>query len=302
MIESLYAVIVNWNLKDDTLACVESLVAAGALLKHIIVVDNGSSDGSPQALRERFGTVLSLLEGRENLGFARGNNIGIQYALDHAARWILLLNNDTHVARTFLTELAQVVDQDQHFSILAPLILYHDFPDRIWYLGDRLIPGLLFTHSLCRGQKDNRYLPTLLPVDFITGCAMLVKREVFERVGLFDPALFMYGEDVDFCWRARVAGFHLAVAPRAKMWHKVSTSSNRDRQSSRFLRTRNQNRFYRINSRGVQVPLMLALSGLRAFALALADLVHGRRTLIAPLFRGWIQGWWNTGNNGTGCL
>jgi GT2 family glycosyltransferase len=291
MLPSLYAIVVNWNLQQDTVICLESLIAAGVPVERIIVVDNGSTDGSVGVLRERFGASLPLIESRENLGFARGNNLGLGYALDHGAHWILLVNNDTHVAPTFLSELTWAVESGEQFAIYSPLILYHDSPNRIWYLGDRLVPGLLFTYSLSRNQNDCAEWPALLPVDFVTGCGMLIRRQVFEKVGLFDPQLFMYAEDVDFCWRARQAGFRLAAAPRAKMWHKVATSSNRDRPMSRYLRMRNQNRFYRVYARGLQLPVMCGLSALRAAFIALTDLARGRQALIRPLARGWIDGW-----------
>jgi GT2 family glycosyltransferase len=88
-----------------------------------------------------------------------------------------------------------------------------------------------------------------------------------------------------------MAGFRLAVATQAKMWHKVSTSSNRDQPASRYLRIRNQIRFYRTYSRGLQLPVMLAFTCLRALRIALGDLTHGRVSLINPLIRGWIHGW-----------
>lgn len=297
MLPSLFAVVVNWNLKQDTINCVESCVGAGKVLKQIIVVDNGSTDGSVSALRARFGPSLTLIECQENLGFARGNNLGIQYALDHGANWVLLLNNDAYVAPTFLSEMENSVKRDEGLSIIAPVILYHDFPERIWYFGDRLIPGLLATYSLYRGQFYHAQFPPLVSVDFVNGCGMLVKSEVFKRIGFFDTAYFMYGEEVDFCWRARTMGFRLAVATQAKMWHKISASSNRDRPASRYLRIRNQIRFYRTYSRGFQLPLMFAFTCLRALYIALGDLTHGRLSLINPLIRGWIHGWINHKKN-----
>jgi len=293
VIESLYTVIVNWNLKEDTLTCIDSLFAAGAVTGQIIVVDNGSSDGSVSALKERFGSSVHIIQNQQNLGFAAASNLGIQYALDQGARWILLLNNDTYVALTFLTELARVVQSDARLSILGPVILYHDFPDRIWYFGDRLLPGLLATHSLYRGRVYQEQFPFLVPVDFVNGCGMLVKREVFQRVGFFDSAYFMYGEEVDWCWRARQAGFRPVVATRARMWHKVSTSANRDQKMARYLRIRNQIRFYRSYARGAQLFLMFVFTGLRALWLMVDDLVHGRVSLLRPLIQGWLYGWLN---------
>jgi len=291
VVDSLYSVIVNWNLKDDTLACVESLLAAGATPGQIIVVDNGSSDDSVAALQARFSSSLQLIQSDQNLGFAGGNNLGIQRALDQGAKWILLINNDTYVAPTFLHEMENAVKSAEGLGIIGAVILYHDFPERIWYFGDRLIPGLLATKSLYHGQIYQDQFPSLVPVDFVSGCGMLVNSEVFKRIGFFDITYFMYGEEVDLCWRARTAGFRLAVATQAKMWHKVSASSNRDQSTSRYLRIRNQIRFYRTYSRGLQLLVMIVFTWLRALYIMVGDLTHGRISLINPLIRGWIHGW-----------
>jgi GT2 family glycosyltransferase len=293
LIESLYSVIVNWNLKEDTLICVDLLFKAGAAPGQIIVVDNGSSDGSVAALQERFGSSVHLIQSGKNLGFAVGNNLGIQQALDLGAKWILMLNNDAYVAPAFLTEMQNAILRDEKLGIIGPVILYHDSPDRIWYFGDRLIPGSLATISLQRGHMYDEQFPALVPVDFVSGCSMLVKSDIFRKIGLFDPAYFMYGEEVDFCWRARKAGFRPAVATQAKVWHKVSMSANRDRPTSRYLRICNQIRFYRTYSRGLQLPMMFVFSGLRTLCIALSDLIHGRLILINPLIRGWLHGWLN---------
>jgi GT2 family glycosyltransferase len=125
---------------------------------------------------------------------------------------------------------------------------------------------------------------------------MLVKSDVFSQIGLLDVAYYMYGEEVDFCWRARKAGFRPAVATQAKMWHKVSTSSNRDRPASRYLRIRNQIRFYRTYARGLQYAAMFAFTCLRVLYIAVGDLKHGYVSLINPLLRGWIDGWMNQKN------
>jgi len=292
-IRSLYAVVVNWNLRIETVACVESLLTTGVAVDQIIVVDNGSSDDSVSVLRERFGPDLLLIVSSRNLGFAGGANLGIEFALERGAGWVLLLNNDTRVAPTFLAEMENAAVADNQFAILAPLILYQDVPDRIWYAGDRLIPGVLVTYSLRRQQKDHGKLPLLMPVDFVSGCAMLVRRDVFEKVGLFDRTLFMYGEDVDFCWRARLAGFRLVCATHAKMWHKVSVSSNHDKPRMRYWRIKNQIRFYRAYARGLQVPLMMGFTLLRALWIGLGDAWHGQPSLIKPLVQGLIQGWLN---------
>ena len=291
MIESLYAVTVNWNLKQDTLECVASLLAAGVPAGHVIVTDNGSTDGSTPALREQFGDAVHIIESGENLGFGGGCNRGIEYALDQGAEWIFLLNNDTVVAPTMFAEWSRVVQANPDYAIIGPLILEYQAPDRIWYLGDRLIPTSLITYSIARGQSDTSRFPEIIPVDFVCGCGMFVRRAVFERIGTFDPGFFMYAEEVDLCWRARAAGFRLGCATRAKMWHKISVSADRDRPMTRYLRIRNQILFYRRYARRRQVPLLFAFTLLRSLRIAAGDLTHRQPALIAHLVRGWVDGW-----------
>ena len=293
MIPTTYCVVVNYNLKDDTIACVQSLFDASAEPSKVIVVDNGSTDGSVQCLKERFGSAVNVISTEKNLGFSGGYNLGIQNALELGANWVLIINNDTLVTKDFLSELGNAIGSQPQYDIFGPLIFYYNSPQRIWYLGDRLIPGLLITHSLYRGQKERAHYPPFFSVDFITGCAMLIKREVFEKIGYFDVNLFMYGEDVDFCWRARKAGFKLAVIPSARMWHKVSASASRDQYKSRYLRTRNQSRFYRVYSRRLQIPFMWVFSLLKVTSIGFFDIVYRRPTLITPLVMGWIDGWLN---------
>ncbi len=259
----------------------------------MIVVDNGSTDGSVDALRKQFRAKIQIIESKQNLGFSGGNNLGIQQALRENAEWILLINNDTQVAPTFLSELEKVADNYKEFGIIGPLILYTNQQNTIWYLGDRIVPGTLVTYSLYRGKVEQPTYPEVLAVDFITGCAMLVNRKVFESIGLMDTTLFMYGEDVDFCWRARRAGFKFAAAPRARMWHKVSTSAAREKEIHRYLRTRNQNRFYRKYSRRLQIPIMLGFSLLQLARRIGSDLLNLQPELVTPLVRGWIDGWFN---------
>jgi GT2 family glycosyltransferase len=285
----IVTVMVNWNLKDDTIACVRSLLAAGG--GRVVVVDNGSTDGSVGALREAFGAAVTLVESGENLGFTGGVNLGVGRALGMGAAWVLLVNNDTVVADDFFAALSAGMAAAPEFDLYAPSIFYFDAPGRLWFFGDRLIAGTLFTRGLYRNAELPAGLPPAVAVDFVCGCGMLARREVFERAGGFDTSLFMYGEEVDFCWRARLAGFRMAVVPAAKMWHKVSSSAGKDKPRYRYLRVRNQAWFYRRYSRGAQVLLMGAGGSLKAALTGLADLARGDWGLIPPLLRGWRDGW-----------
>jgi len=288
----LAIVIVNWNLRDDTLACIDSVLEAGAKPDQIILVDNASEDGSVPAARARFGIALDILETGANLGYAGGNNAGIQRALDRQAEWILLLNNDTVISPNVLSELARAVQKAPKYGILAPLIFYYDAPEKIWFLGHRLLPGTLITHPVGPRKIPLLGLPPIMDVDFLAGCGVMIRREVFERVGLLDENMFMYAEEVDFFWRARLSGYRAACVTTAHMWHKVSLSANRDQPKTRHLRVRNQIWFYRRYARGIQQLLMWLFSLARAMVISITDLFQHQTELLSPLWRGWWKGWY----------
>ncbi len=287
----LFIIIVNWNLKNDTSACIQSLIQAGADLPQIVVVDNGSNDGSVDYLREQFGNTLQILALENNLGFAAGTNLGIRAAMQQGAEWLLLINNDTWVAADFFEKLFEAIKSHPDVSAFGPAIYYASDSAVIWYLGDRLIPGTMLTVNRFRGKLLPAHLPATVPVDFLSGCAMLVKRGAFEDAGLLDASLFMYGEEVDWCWRARRAGHRLAAVPTAAMWHKISTSSNRVSIKARSLRIRNQIWVYRRHGNIAQRMLLAVFSFFRVLILSGKDLITGQQELSRSDWQGWADGW-----------
>ena len=291
MLANLMSVIVNWNLKSDTLECINSLIIAGFDPEDIILVDNGSSDGSVPAFKRQFGNRLQLIKNTRNLGYAYASNQGIKYALKHEAEWIFLLNNDALVSADIIERFDTTVKNEPQYSLLSPVIFYHAEPDRIWFLGDHFIPGTLFTRDPYRNKEYNHNFPEIIPVDFVNGCGMLVNHKVFKKIGLFDTRLIMYGEEVDFCWRAHQAGFQMATSTKAHMWHKISLSAKQDRPRARYLKIRNQIIFYRRYAFGIKLSIMFILSALRCGYLILMDILNYRFRLIKPLVLGWCDGW-----------
>jgi len=291
MFTDLSIIVVNWNLKDDTLECIASLLKAGASLSQIIIVDNGSTDGSILALRNQYQNSLFIIDALENLGYAAGVNLGIEYALSQDYKWLLLLNNDTIVAVDFIKEMHKAALTCNEYSILAPIILYHSNPSKIWFLGDRLIGKTLLTNKSYKNSNIDQSLPQLIPTDFTNGCAMMVSRSVFEKIGLFDATLFMYGEEVDFCWRARLAGFRFACFTAAHIWHKISKSSKSTQPFSRYLRIRNQIIYYRRYSPNAQLMILFIFTLLRTIRICISDLLRWELDLIQPSVWGWLSGW-----------
>lgn len=292
MLESTYIVIVNWNLAQDTIECIDSLIAARLPENQIIVVDNGSVDNSVLSIQARYSGRIRLIENDTNLGYAAASNQGIDSAMALGADWVLLLNNDTVVAENVFDKLINYVQNQEAFALFSPIIYYYDEPKTIWYAGDQQILGTLITRREHVGKPNVPPLPEFYPVDFLSGCALLVRRDVFEKIGRLDPGYVMYGEEIDFCWRARQAGYRLACITTAEIWHKVSRSANRVKPQTRYLRIRNQIRFYRRYSQGLQFPLMVIFSTLRTLGLIVGDIIAGRLELLPPLARGWFDGWW----------
>jgi GT2 family glycosyltransferase len=172
-------------------------------------------------LKTTFPT-LTLLQIKENCGYAGGVNVGIQYALDKGATWILLLNNDTVVDPQFLSAFSRKIEKNPNVGILGgwPIRFYK--PDKLDHLGGVWDEKKGKFTLVGLGEKLDFQLEEDL--DYICGCSSLIRREVFEKIGLFEPSFFCYWEEADFCMRAKRAGFALDVCPEAKLWHKVAAS------------------------------------------------------------------------------
>jgi GT2 family glycosyltransferase len=220
-----FAVILNWNRKDDTLACLESVMAMEPSPSQVILVDNASTDGTVQAVEVRFPEVRVLVN-EENVGFAAGMNVGLQAALDAGAAYLLILNNDTLVAPDMLGMLLATARGDERIGMVVPKIYYANPPDRVWYAGAtrrRWLPGFSFPGY---GKRDASRYDRRHDVDYATGCGVLVRHQVLRQVGVFDEStFFMYHEDLDLSERVRRAGYRIVYTPQAQMWHKESAST-----------------------------------------------------------------------------
>ncbi len=293
MNQRIFFVILNWNLANDTIECVRSLLQAGVSQENIIIVDNGSTDDSVKKLKKEFDKGVHFILHGSNKGFAGGNNLGIKYALELNAEWVFLLNNDTIVDSNFLIELHDTLKQKNQYHVIAPIIFYANNPDVIWSMGDRLIPGTLFTLQLLRNKKVPDKLPRFIEVDFVTGCGLLINHRVFEEIGYLDERFFMYGEDAEFCWRVKTKGFQIAVATNVKIWHKVA-QSNTQQEQTLIWRIRNQIWFYRMSANKLQLMLMIIGSSLRISGMVFCNMLHGRKHLNTAIISGWKEGWFGT--------
>ncbi len=214
-------ILVNWNGKNDTLECLTSLSKCTYEKLVITVVDNGSTDESVAAIRAAFPKTVIFAE-KENLGFAGGNNVAIQWALTKSFDWILLLNNDTTVAPNFLEEFLRTARLFPSAKIFgAKLLRYHD-RCTIDHLGGQWNPDRADFESLHAGEID--HVIESEPVDYVCGAALFMHRSVPDTIGYLEPNFFLFWEETDFCCRARRKGFEVRTSPEAKVWHKVSAS------------------------------------------------------------------------------
>jgi GT2 family glycosyltransferase len=218
-------VVLSWNRREDTLACLRSLAAVQDPELLTILVDNGSADGSEEAVRAGFPGV-EVVQNGANLGFADGNNAGIRLALERGAAYVLVLNNDVEVDPGFVRALVEEAERRPEAGALCSKILFAEPSDLIWFAGATFDPRSGY-NGRQRGyrERDDGRFDEVVETDRACGAAMLVPRRVLEEVGLFDGTLFCYSEDTDWSLRARAAGYRQYVVPRSRVWHKVSASS-----------------------------------------------------------------------------
>ena len=217
-------IIVNWNGKDVTLECLESLKKVDYQPLKVYVVDNASSDDSVKEISDKHPWV-KIIQSDKNRLFAGGNNFGWQHAKKDDPEYLLFLNNDTEVERNFLIHLIKGIQRDSQIGMVGPKIYRYDKPDLIWSAGGYInfFKGKTAHYGL--RQIDNGQWDSKREVDYLTGCAQLVRAELFDKLGGFDEGYKMYAEDVDLCYRLKKMGNKNIYIPESKIWHKISSSS-----------------------------------------------------------------------------
>ncbi|MEM4898497.1 MAG: glycosyltransferase family 2 protein [Pyrobaculum sp.] len=194
---------------------------------------------------------LIIIKQQRNRGYAGGCNAGIKFALKHLKpKYILLLNNDTVVSEDFLVKLVRAAESHEKIGIVGPKIYYYDYGGRsdvISYTGQKIIPWKGTGPRYGDGEVDEGQWDRPMEVDKIEGSCMLIKTDVFKKIGLLDEKYFMYFEETDFCIRAKKAGFKLLYYPKAKIWHKVSASIGKENPVKLYLYAKNRTIFVRKN-------------------------------------------------------
>lgn len=224
---SVWAIVLNWNGWEDTLRCVASLQSQDYPSLHVLIVDNGSTDDSPERL-QAASPETALLCLPENLGFAGGMNRGIEAAMERGAAFVLLMNNDATLAGDALSRLVEAAAET--VAMAVPTIRYVEPRDEAWYAGGALSPWTGTAHHWHAPRRD-----TPQEVSFATGCCMLIRAEILARVGFLNERYFLYFEDLEFCHRLYVQGHRILYVPEALAWHAVGASTGSQRHKAPAL-------------------------------------------------------------------
>ena len=240
---SIWVVVLNWNQGGLTNSCLNSLLQVLPSTVHVLVVDNSSTDDSVSQIRAAYPAV-TLVETGENLGYAGGNNVGIRYALEHGAESVCILNNDIIVEPGFLGPLLAALRNDPAIGVVTPLIAGLDTPEIVWALGSSVNWSTAAVTRLHTGEKVSEWRgQPPLAVDVASGAAMLVKREVFDQVGLMDEDFFLYYEETDWCLQVQRAGYKIMAVPESVVFHKVSAALGETSPVIDYYMLRNHLRF-----------------------------------------------------------
>lgn len=289
-----WVVVLTWNGREVVEACLDSLRPAIDRGHRVVVVDNGSTDGTADRVRSAFPS-LELIENGANLGFAAGNNVGIRHALALGAEHVVLLNQDATVAPDCIDELVAASRRHPDAGTVSAKIFEMREPERLWFAGATFSTRTGRSRHVGQGEIDRGQFDREREIDRGCACAMLLRRKMLDAVGLLDEELFLYGEEIDLALRERKRGFHDLFAPRARAWHRISHLPGEKRRLEQFyyqsrnllylLERENPSRgpIGRVRRRARVAVEMLAgaagrrLSALRLILRGLEDAARGRR-------------------------
>lgn len=295
-------IILNWDGKEDTKECLESVEKSRITDYKLqsIVVDNGSTDGSQKAVKNfykkaRKDITWELIENRENLGFAEGNNVGMRYALKSGADFIMLLNNDTIIDKNLFVDLINAAKNYPKAGIISPKIYfakgfeYHkkrykknELGRVIWYAGGDVDWNNIYGSNHGVDEVDKGQFDKVADTDFATGCCMFFRSKVLKDLGLFDKKYFAYLEDSDLSQRAKKAGWRVLYTPKPHLWHKVGQALGVGSEKNDYYITRNRLlfglRYARLRTKValIKESIKLLLKGRKWQRIAIRDFYLGR--------------------------
>jgi hypothetical protein len=284
----VYIIVVNWNLKDITLECLDSIFQLTYPNFRVIVVDNASQDGSPAAIAERYPQLEQIIN-PINEGFGKAFNKGIVRALEQGAEYILLMNNDAWIEPAGLEKL--LCHMDSGIGMLAPVIYYARNPDIVWSAGGNFNSLTLEIRQIGEDAIQLLRGSSTLSVDFVTACVVFLPRLTFERVGLFDERFHAYYEDMDFAQRVKRFGLKVRVVLDTHAWHKISMSSGGSHTpNERYWMARSSIRYFSKHSRWWQRPVIVGYRFGSALKMTLRLVLEKKYSSARAYWQGLMDG------------
>jgi len=247
----IVVIILNTNRRYDTLECLKSVTSNNYPSYRVIVLDNASTDGSVEAIQNEFSNV-QIVKLEKNLGYTGNNNVGFQKALEQGADWVLVLNEDTTMAPDCIDLLVKAGERDEKIGIVGPMVYHYDEPEVIQSAGAEM-DRLWKSRHRGMNEDDQGQFSQSREVDWVSGCALLIRRKVLEHLGRFDERFFYYNEEVDLCFRARRSGWKVLFDPEAKLWHKGVQRKYSPSPSVTYYDTRNYLLFLEKNDAPIRV-------------------------------------------------
>lgn len=292
MSEHVGIVILNWNGLENTRRCLLSVLKITQPQISVVVIDNGSKNDEAAQLEREFGQTVTILKNPENIGYTKGANQGMKWCLERNTDYVCLLNNDAHVAPDFLEQLLVVARKSDKIGILTPKIFSSADPERIWHTGGTVSLWTAKTNGLVFANiKKER--PFYTKFDYAPGTAVLIRRQVIEQIGMLPEIYFAYMEDVEYCRKAKQAGWFLAYVPPSHVWHKGYASTGGDAFAviPLFLRIRNRILFIKRNAGWVHRKIFFVIHIIYCLIMTARALVPPQFALVDAIVRGLYSGY-----------
>ena len=295
--KKLAIVIINWNSFDLTRDTINSLQRTSYRDYDCIIVDNGSEDNSANQLETQFSNII-LLPAGENNGFTGGNNIGIQYALDKGYEYIMMLNNDVEVEPNFLESLIEKLNSNENLGAVQPLIYFHHDKNLVWNAGStyNALLGICSTPNYNQRDEKHAQMQIQKSVDWITGCAFMMRASVLKEIGLLKEKYFIYYEDVDLSFRIKAAGYDLGYVPASVIYH-IAGMSHKSKEKGKegfvsakvhFLNARNRIWFLKQHTLPWAVPSVVLFNVFYFFSIGFYFIFRAR----FQKWKAWNKGIW----------
>lgn len=274
----VFSIILNWNQPKLTIDCIKSLQQVKLskdISMKIVIVDNGSIDNSISEFNKIKN--IEIVDAKTNLGFAAGNNLGIKYAIDKNADFILILNNDTLVDKNLIENLLKPFEKDKKIAMTSPKIYFakgYEFHKEkykknqlgkvLWYAGGKIDWKNVYGKNIGVDEVDKKQFDKEKEIDFATGACFMISTKSLREVGFFDEKYFMYLEDADLSIRLKKKGYKIIYTPKAVLWHKVAQSSGIGSDLNDYFISRNR-LFFGFKYASIRANLALVRESIKLF-------------------------------------